>query len=165
MPPTGAAPPWPPTATSRTRRSARTIFITAASGTRSAGATTAINGVALTPGTSFNYIDASNLSVACDGTGNFVVTWSEEDMTGTTPDWNVWAAAYTADGTPLGNAFEVNATTKNAQRYSDVAVDADGDFVITWQSKGQDGSGYGIYAQRYIPTAAWRSAAPMRWIF
>ena len=28
-------------------------------------------------------------------------------------------------------------------------MDADGDFVITWQSMGQDGSGYGIYAQRY----------------
>ena len=28
-------------------------------------------------------------------------------------------------------------------------MDDDGDFVITWQSHGQDGSGWGIYAQRY----------------
>ena len=30
-----------------------------------------------------------------------------------------------------------------------VARDATGDFVITWQSSGQDGDGYGVYAQRY----------------
>ena len=28
-------------------------------------------------------------------------------------------------------------------------MDADGDFVVAWQSDGQDGSGSGIYAQRY----------------
>ena len=28
-------------------------------------------------------------------------------------------------------------------------MDAQGDFVITWQSNNQDGSGYGIYAQAY----------------
>ena len=27
---------------------------------------------------------------------------------------------------------------------------ADGGFVVTWQSDGQDGSGYGIYGQRYM---------------
>ena len=56
---------------------------------------------------------------------------------------------YQAGGTPLGGAFEVNSTSKNAQRYSAVAMDAQGDFVVTWESRGQDGSGYGVYAQRY----------------
>jgi hypothetical protein len=28
-------------------------------------------------------------------------------------------------------------------------MDADGDFVVTWQSYGQDGDADGIYAQRY----------------
>jgi hypothetical protein len=125
------------------------VFITSANGTRTAGADTAIGGTTLPSGTTFNYLNASNVSVACDGTGNFVVTWSEEDILNGTPDWNVWAARYKSDGTLLSGPFEVNATTKNAQRYSAVAMDADGDFVITWQSMGQDGSGYGIYAQRY----------------
>ena len=29
-------------------------------------------------------------------------------------------------------------------------MDSSGDFVIAWDSYGQDGSGYGIYAQRYV---------------
>ena len=28
-------------------------------------------------------------------------------------------------------------------------MDATGDFVVAWQSQGEDGSGYGVYAQRY----------------
>ena len=33
-------------------------------------------------------------------------------------------------------------------------MDAAGDFVIAWGSSGQDGSGYGIFAQRYDKTGA-----------
>jgi hypothetical protein len=32
-------------------------------------------------------------------------------------------------------------------------MDADGDFVIAWQSFAQDGSNYGVYAQRYNAAA------------
>jgi hypothetical protein len=132
-------------------RTGPTILVTASSGTRTALAGTSINGAALAYGSALNYINASSPSVACDGVGNFLVTWSEEDYVnaGDTPDWNVWAQWYDADGTPEGAAFQVNTTTAKAQRYSAVAMDAAGDFVITWQSQGQDGSGYGVYAQRY----------------
>ena len=30
-----------------------------------------------------------------------------------------------------------------------VAMDGDGDFVVTWETKYQDGDGYAIYARRY----------------
>ena len=93
-----------------------------------------------------------------DAAGDFVVTWSQQDA----GDWNVWAERYDAKGnllpwrTPrLGSDHRpvmVNTTTTDVQQYSAVAMDADGDFVITWQSMNQDGSGYGIYAQRYDPT-------------
>ena len=42
-----------------------------------------------------------------------------------------------------------NTEREGIQRFSTVAMDVDGDFVITWQSQGQDESGYGVYAQRY----------------
>ena len=32
------------------------------------------------------------------------------------------------------------------QTAPDVAIDAAGDFVVVWQSPGQDGSGYGVFA-------------------
>ncbi len=125
-------------------------------GTRTAGANTSVNGVVLVNGTKFSYINASSASVACDGAGNFLVTWSEEDYVhaGDMPDWNVWAQWYKVGGTAVGSPFEINATSKRARRYSVVAMDAQGDFVVTWQSQGQDGSGYGIYAQRYENTGA-----------
>ncbi len=96
---------------------------------------------------------ATNPNVAVDGDGDFVVTWSQIDAGG---DWNVYYKRFDA----LGNAAPgqltggqiVNSETLNVQRLSDVAIDVDGDFVIVWQSLDQDGSGYGVYAQRYDPS-------------
>ena len=48
-----------------------------------------------------------------------------------------------------GYEFMVNTYTSSTQNQPSVAADADGDFVVIWQSDGQDGSGYGIYGQRY----------------
>ncbi|HBO44495.1 MAG TPA: hypothetical protein DD670_11285, partial [Planctomycetaceae bacterium] len=88
-------------------------------------------------------------SVAMDGDGDFVVNWSQNDGTPSKPDWNVWFRRYDAMGQPLEAARMANSHTTGTQRFSSVAMDIDGDFVITWQSHGQDGSGYGIYAQRF----------------
>src|SRR2546423_1494815 len=50
---------------------------------------------------------------------------------------------------PVGGEFRVNSYTTSVQRSGKAAFDAAGDFVVVWQSSGQDGDGYGIYAQRY----------------
>ncbi|MEQ1670666.1 MAG: hypothetical protein ABL893_07405, partial [Hyphomicrobium sp.] len=60
--------------------------------------------------------------------------------------------------TPIGNDIQVNTTTANDQLYSSVTALADGGFVVTWTSLGQDGSGWGIYGQRY--TAAGAASGP-----
>ncbi|MGD9128269.1 MAG: hypothetical protein PVH19_12905, partial [Planctomycetia bacterium] len=88
-------------------------------------------------------------SVARDGDGDFVVTWSAQDGTG---DWDIWYQTFDAKGRATRDAQIVNADdTENpyTQQFSTVAIDNDGDFVITWQSQEQDGSGAGIYAQRF----------------
>ncbi|MFW5692658.1 MAG: hypothetical protein ACOCWL_00435, partial [Thermoguttaceae bacterium] len=92
---------------------------------------------------------ATFASVARDGDGDFVVTWSQND--GGTSSWNVYARRYDAVGNALGDAFMVNTYTDSAQLYSSVAMSTGGDFVITWQSLGQEGSGYDVYAQRFGP--------------
>ncbi|MEM6784672.1 MAG: hypothetical protein AAF624_13165, partial [Bacteroidota bacterium] len=51
--------------------------------------------------------------------------------------------------TPEGSEFQVNTETEDEQQAPSIAMDADGDFVIAWQSLGQDGYGTGVYAQRY----------------
>ncbi|MBN1911068.1 MAG: trypsin-like serine protease [Pirellulales bacterium] len=90
---------------------------------------------------------AEYASVARDGDGDFVVTWSAKTTSG---DWNVWYRRFDAMGRSLDDApKKVNTETDGAQRFAAVAMDNDGDFTITWQSQGQDGSGYGVYAQRF----------------
>jgi len=89
----------------------------------------------------------ANPSVAMDADGDFVIAWQSnfQDFS----NWDVYAQRYSADGTPAGIEFLVNTETSNNQRDSSIAMDADGDFVIAWQSNLQDGDGYGVYAQRY----------------
>jgi Ca2+-binding RTX toxin-like protein len=86
-------------------------------------------------------------TVAMDATGDFVVTWSSYNQDGS--GWGVYAQRYNATGVAQGSEFRVNTTTNSYQQYSTVAMDTDGDFVVTWSSYGQDGSGWGVYAQRY----------------
>src|SRR5262249_9639666 len=51
-------------------------------------------------------------------------------------------------GARLGVEFFGNTYTTGSQKAPAVAMDALGDFVVTWQSP-EDGNGYGIYAQRF----------------
>jgi hypothetical protein len=52
--------------------------------------------------------------------------------------------------TPVGPEFRVNTFTSSTQFTPEVAVNADGDFAISWMSGGnQDGSSYGVYARKY----------------
>lgn len=53
---------------------------------------------------------------------------------------------------PVGSEFHVNTYTTDDQYASSVAADAAGNFVVVWQSFGQDGSGLGVFGQRYDST-------------
>ena len=47
----------------------------------------------------------------------------------------------------VGPEFRVNTYTTSTQASPSVASDPNGNFVVVWQSDGQDGSGYGVYGQ------------------
>ena len=96
--------------------------------------------------------DQDYSSIAMDSAGNFVITWSSLNQDG--GGWGIYAQRFNAAGVAQGLEFRVNTVTANDQMYSRVAMDADGDFVITWQSNGQDGGGWGIYGQRYNAAGA-----------
>jgi Ca2+-binding RTX toxin-like protein len=83
--------------------------------------------------------------VGVDADGNFVVAWT--DGGGDAND--VRARRFDSDGNALGDAFLVNAETADNQDTPDIAMNADGQFVITWESLGQDGDLNGIFAQMY----------------
>jgi hypothetical protein len=91
-------------------------------------------------------------SVAMNASGSFVVTWASNGQDGS--GWGIFAQLFAASGAPLGGNFQVNTYTTGDQRYPWVAIDNAGDFVITWSSYGEDGSGWGIFAQRFYRTGA-----------
>src|SRR5262249_4673136 len=59
------------------------------------------------------------------------------------------AQRFNRNGVPLGHEFQVNNYTTSDQDYPRVAMDAEGDFVLTWDSETQDGSSTGVYARLY----------------
>jgi hypothetical protein len=92
-------------------------------------------------------------AIAMDADGDFVIVWRSAHINTTNGD-DVYAHQFAADGTPVGSQFRVNTHTSNQQFRSAVAMDADGDFVVVWDSYGQVNhpnltSLYDIYAQRY----------------
>ena len=86
-------------------------------------------------------------TVAADSSGNFVVSWTSLDQDGSS--YGIFAQRYNAAAVKQGGEFRVNTFTTNLQGVSDVATGGSGNFLVVWQSVGQDGSGAGIYGQRY----------------
>ena len=90
--------------------------------------------------------------VAALADGSFVASWSSHGQDGA--GWGVVARRFAADGTPLGAEIVVNTTTAYGQAESSVAALADGGFMIAWHSEVQDGSGFGVYGQRFDAAGA-----------
>ena len=79
--------------------------------------------------------------------GGFVVTWGSLGQDGS--GWGIYGQRYDATGNTVGGEFQISTYTDNDQRHPSITSLADGGFVVTWSSKDQDGSGWGIYGQRY----------------
>lgn len=91
--------------------------------------------------------DGNGGAIAMDASGNFVVTWTSDGQDGSLG--GVYAQRFNALGVAQGAEFLVNTTVAGDQSDAAVAMDAAGNFVITWTSNGQDGDGDGVYAQLY----------------
>jgi hypothetical protein len=91
---------------------------------------------------------------AMDSEGNYIITWQSNgkarqsnchDETG----FDVYAQKFDSFGKPIDEEFNVNTYTKNDQLYPRIMMNNTKNFVIAWQSSGQDGNGYGIFARVY----------------
>jgi hypothetical protein len=85
-------------------------------------------------------------SVAMDESGNFVVVWASDQEGSET---GVFGQRFAPSGAPLGPEFRVNTYTTDNQQQPRVATDANGNFVVVWTSENQDGSGAGVFGQRF----------------
>jgi hypothetical protein len=84
--------------------------------------------------------------------GSFVVVW--QSTTGDGNGMGIYGQMFKANGTKSRSAFRVNTSTRNHQSLPSIAALEGGGFVVAWVSNVQDGSGLGIYAQRYNATGA-----------
>ena len=84
--------------------------------------------------------------------GKFVVVWSgagEDDTTG------IVGRLFSAGGAPTSGEFAVNTYTTGEQSFPVVDADSSGDFVVVWIDKdGEDGDGWGVFAQRLSAAGA-----------
>ncbi len=91
-------------------------------------------------------------NVASEPDGDFVVVWTTYDYS---PSKNIRGRRYASDGTALGEELQIDTYVTGLQTSPSVAVEADGDFVVVWQSggttfgDGPDGSSASVQGQRY----------------
>jgi hypothetical protein len=88
----------------------------------------------------------SRNAVASDASGNFVVVWSVTDTSG---DSAIRARLFDSSGTPTSSEFSVSELASFDGTSASVAMDADGNFVVVWQSDGFDGSSSAIVFRRF----------------
>ena len=107
-----------------------------------------------------SYTTGSQLdpAIATDANGDFVVVWrSSGSSGGDTSNSSVQGQRYSAAGVPQGAQFQVNSYTTSYQRFPAIASDADGDFVVVWDSNGSSGSDTllaSVQGQRYSAAGA-----------
>ena len=95
----------------------------------------------------YNSSFPTETDVAWLDSGRLVVVWNapgaDLDQDG------VLARIYDANGSPEGPAFLVNSYEIDLQVDPEVDSDSYGNFTVVWDSFWQDGSGEGIFAQRF----------------
>jgi Ca2+-binding RTX toxin-like protein len=84
--------------------------------------------------------------------GKFVISWQSASPNDT--GFDIRAQMFNADGSRFGGEFRVNSTLDANQYDATVTALTNGGFAVVWTSDGQDGSGQGIYAQRYSASGA-----------
>ncbi len=73
-----------------------------------------------------------------------VIAWQSLGQDGS--NFGIYAKRFNASGVELGSEFPRQYNNYGIVEVNpSVAMDMDGDFVVTWQSSGQDTSLYGIY--------------------
>ena len=90
-------------------------------------------------------------AVAALADGNFIVAWQgagAKDADG------IQSQLFGVSGAKIGGEVSINTTTANEQEAPSIAALVGGGYVIIWQSRVQDGSGYGIYGRIFDADAS-----------
>jgi len=106
-------------------------------------------GVPVGPALAVSAEDGYFLSPAAtvDPAGQLIVVWYGD--TPAQPGTEIYARRFSPGGAPLGPAFRVNAATVGSQRRPSVGANADGGFVVAWDTNTQS-----VWARRFGPDGA-----------
>lgn len=103
----------------------------------------------------WNHQETPDITALADG--GFLVTWMSlgHDMS----DRGIYGQRFDSLGNAVqrddgndgleNNEFQIDSDVNNSQLTPVIAALADGGFVVAWESYTQDGSGYGVYGQRF----------------
>src|SRR5262245_59060321 len=87
-------------------------------------------------------------AITSDAADGYLVIWQSEGQDGFGGP-GIFGRCLDSAGAPKGVEFQVNRYTSGQQSYPDVASDGDGDFIVVWQSYGQDGNDNGVFGRRF----------------
>jgi hypothetical protein len=90
--------------------------------------------------------DQTKPTMAMASDGRYVVVWAGN---GPGDDQGIFAQCYDPWGNRQGTEFRVNTTAVDVQQHPAVAINASGNFVVVWESRNQNGSGWGVFGQRF----------------
>ncbi|WP_165440767.1 DUF4347 domain-containing protein, partial [Rubripirellula amarantea] len=90
-------------------------------------------------------ISGSNQAIAADGSGNYIVVWTDSVFDG--DGYSVVAQRFDANGNRIGDEFQVNTNTTSDQYDASVAMNASGQFVIAFSDS--DGGDVNISMRRF----------------
>ena len=91
-----------------------------------------------------------NPAIAMEAEGNFVVVWNSYLQDGSSN--GVFGRRFDSNCTPLSEEFQINIETSGNQREPSVAMDAAGNFVVTWYGPGiVEEDKEDIFARRFDP--------------
>lgn len=97
-------------------------------------------------------------AVAMNAEGAFVVVWESGESPDNDHDgWSIQGRLFASNGAPLAPQAQVNTYVTGSQFRPAVAANADGDFVVAWESQGSAGSdqdGFSIQGRLYAPNGA-----------
>jgi hypothetical protein len=84
--------------------------------------------------------------VGCGPGGEFVVVWNDYAAD---DNYQIYGWRLDAQGDSNGPTYQINTYGSGGQYFPDVAVNSSGDFLVVWESDGQDGDGSGVFARHF----------------
>lgn len=93
-----------------------------------------------------SFTEAESPTISALSDGGFVAVWERSSFS---TGYDLYTQRFNASGLKVGVEARVNTSTSGAQVSAETVGLKGGGYVVVWESPNQDGSGLGIYSQRF----------------